>query len=354
MTVARRQRTGFTLIELLVVIAIIAILASLLLPAVQNARESARRAQCKNNLKQIGLALHEYEGSMQTFPIGATYAWTPSGNHSDPRLRGSSFLVAVLPWLDQDNAYDVLQTEAPGGIAGIMEPNNPNGVVLDNLYMEIYRCPSSTLPKAALVAPDQPLTLTTSNYIGIAGAAFRNGQINPDSEQPVCNGPNGGAILGFNGMLIENAAVRMADIQDGSSNTMVVAEQSSGDMNVVVQNGNQTQVVIQVNEKLLSSYGGSAWAGTTLPRPCMRGPSSDCHFSYNITTVRYNINLKRAAQPVAAETNGGNTPITSAHTGGANILFSDGGVRFLQENVSFDILMALADRHDRTVLKGGF
>jgi prepilin-type N-terminal cleavage/methylation domain-containing protein len=150
----RKRRRGFTLIELLVVIGIISALAALLLPAVQNARESARRVQCINNLKQMGLAMHEYHNSHGTFPIGATYAGedgvagiTRSGSQS----RGSSFFVALLPWMDQITTYRRLDFTARDGAGGInSNPRNPRA--LDRIFLETYSCPSSTLSRFTQVS----------------------------------------------------------------------------------------------------------------------------------------------------------------------------------------------------------
>ncbi|MFP6765826.1 MAG: DUF1559 domain-containing protein [Planctomycetaceae bacterium] len=352
-TSQKQSRPGFTLIELLVVIAIIAILMALLLPAVQNAREAARRTQCKNNLKQIGLALHEYHGTFNSFPIGALWAPTPDNHPVDPEVRGASFFVAILPWLEQRNLYDVLQHEASGGVAGVSHPDNPNGSALNGVYLPMYVCPSSSLDQ---VAVGQPFDLMTGDYIGISGAAFRNGQPSPDAE--VVNsggGPNDGSILAYSGLLIENATVAIKDIVDGSSNTMMVAEQSSVTVPVHQVSNGQSQIVLQDFPTLRSSYFGSIWGGTTLRRALRGGgPSDAAHYVYNITTVRFGINMNGASTANTVISGGGHTPIMSAHVGGANVAFADGGVRFLKETMAFDVLMNLADRRDRNVVGGAY
>jgi prepilin-type N-terminal cleavage/methylation domain-containing protein/prepilin-type processing-associated H-X9-DG protein len=352
---ATRRRTGFTLIELLVVIAIISVLASLLLPAVQNAREAARRTQCKNRIKQIGLALHEYHGTYNTFPIGAAYAPTPDGNDLVPAIRGSSFFVAILPWIDQGNAYKLLSHEAPGGIAAVAYTGNPNGVILDDLYVAVYWCPSASMSEYVPAAAGQPYNLMTTTYVGISGAAFRGTNVNPDAEVVGTCGINSQAILGRNGLLVENDSIGIRDISDGTTNTIMIAEQSLAEYPTVNVSSGQPVVEIVQDETIRSSYYGSAWAGTNHPAGLIAGgPTSSCHNVYNITTVRYGINLNGSA-PATGDTTvvsgGAHTPITSVHPGGANVLFADGGVRFLNENLDFGVLMAVSDRHDGTVLK---
>lgn len=353
---ATSRRRGFTLIELLVVIAIISVLASLLLPAVQNAREAARRTQCRNRLKQIGLALHEYHDSNGSFPIGAAYAPTPDGNDASPSVRGSSFFVSILPWIDQGNAYRRLIHEAPGGIAATDVTGNPNGAVLDDLYVAIYWCPSASLSEFSPVGSGQQHDLMTTTYVGISGAAFRGTAVNPDAEVVGTCGNNSQAILGRNGLLVENESHGIRDISDGSSNTLLVAEQSSARYPTIDVSSGLPVVELVTDESIRSSFRGSVWAGTNHPDGLtVGGPTNSCHHVFNVTTVRYGINLNGSA-PAAGDTSvvsgGANTPIMSAHPGGANALFADGGVRFLSENLDFSVLMAISDRHDGAVLKG--
>ena len=344
------------MIELLVVIAIISVLASLLLPAVQNAREAARRTQCKNRMKQIGLALHEYHDSNGTFPIGATYAPTPDGNDSNPAIRGSSFFVAILPWVDQGNAYQRLIHEAAGGIAATDYPGNPNGAILDDLHVAVYWCPSASMSEYVPATAGQLHNLMTTTYVGISGAAFQGTAVNPDAEVVGTCGVNSQAILGRNGLLIENDSFGIRDISDGTTNTLLIAEQSSAQYPAIDVSSGQPVVELVTDESIRSSYRGSAWAGTNHPTGLIvGGPTNSCHQVYNVTTVRYGVNLNGSA-PATGDTTvvsgGAHTPIMSAHPGGANVLFADGGVRFLNENLDFGVLMAVSDRHDGAVLKG--
>lgn len=362
-------RWGFTLIELLVVITIIATLAALLLPAVQNARESARRTACLNNLKQIALAVLEYESSHRAYPIGAS-----SGSHSasdaqiSAPLRGSSFFLSILPWLDQRNVYDRLSANASGGVMGIDNVGNPNGGTLNRVFVENYSCPSSILSRYSGVAGSQ---LMNPSYVGISGGAFRQGGVSPEVEAVGANcGPkvwccaatpgtpphnNCGALMSRGGILLLNQSATFDSVIDGTSSTLMVGEQSAADVRVVDLNGN---VQLISDESLFrSSFGVGAWNGTTLTRPYIPGaPEDDDHYVYNITTIRYGINasgVNDITSLVATGPGEGNKPITSVHSGIANVAFADGHVRSLSDTISLRVLMLLSDRADRGILRDG-
>ena len=154
----KRVKRGFTLIELLVVIAIIAILIALLLPAVQQAREAARRSQCKNNLKQIGTALHNYHETFRIFPPGViNSAWSGSGGGTTTGSNGLSWATMILPYADQAPLYKKFITTQHWLVG------NTNEVAE---ILTVFRCPSD-------VSPDQNASVTalmgTSNYPGVYG-----------------------------------------------------------------------------------------------------------------------------------------------------------------------------------------
>jgi len=226
--VQRDTRTGFTLIELLVVIAIIAILIGLLLPAVQKVREAAARTQCANNLKQAGLALHNYEGTYGSFPPGfisnTTGAWSGGANdaiaESGP---GWGFLALILPYAEQENLYRSINLNLP--IA------NAANSTARSTTVNIYRCPSDPGPARTSVwmAPANGGTpmpasagaitnMATTSYVGCLGGG------NP------ADAPAYTAIYEqqpFNGIFHRNQGVRIADISDGTSNTIGVGERMS-------------------------------------------------------------------------------------------------------------------------------
>ena len=192
------QTPGFTLIELLVVIAIIAILIALLLPAVQAAREAARRVQCLNNLKQIGLAMHNYIESRGSLPIGQ--GPEPNGSYF-----GWSALAMMLPSLEQSPLYNSINFDIPGGSA----PGTPQNVTAQNAKIGTFLCPSDV---DRLTSP-----AGHNNYVGNTGAG-------PDSNGAAPTGVICGSKMYLTGPWFESTVVRLQDITDGLSQTVAYSE----------------------------------------------------------------------------------------------------------------------------------
>jgi prepilin-type N-terminal cleavage/methylation domain-containing protein len=183
------KRRGFTLIELLVVIAIIAILIALLLPAVQQAREAARRTQCRNNLKQLGLALHNYHDNYQMFP--------PGNVSSSVGGWGASWYMRILPFVDQAPLYNRLTfSGAQHGWTGALPTStygpegDANGAALNGITLNFALCPSS--PMLALRDSGGGRNITNAQYMGISGATDGNGFTNPTNRNALCCGCCGG------------------------------------------------------------------------------------------------------------------------------------------------------------------
>jgi prepilin-type N-terminal cleavage/methylation domain-containing protein len=189
--VSRGGKQAFTLVELLVVIAIIGILVSLLLPAVQAAREAARRTQCLNNVTQLGLAVHSYEFHFESLPPGVTNDDGPI--RSEPQGKHVSWIVKILPYMEENPVFRMFDQSA-GAYAPVNAP-------VRRVHIEILQCPSDRLP-----------------YINDAGTVVRSGYAgcHHDSEAPI-DADN-------NGLLFLNSKIRFRDMDDGSSKTILLGE----------------------------------------------------------------------------------------------------------------------------------
>src|SRR3954471_2474608 len=194
------RHSGFTLVELLVVIAIIGVLVALLLPAVQVAREAARRSQCQNNVKQIGLALHNFHDTYIRFPPGGANDQPPFGTYPNgvPNIFGSSSFAYILPYLEQTAIAGQYKFSGASGHLDCptCSPPHANITLLNGVLIKIFLCPSSPLDKGSWWWKSQPNSpgriLPTSSYVGIAGAA--NGLIPGYNETRNFSSPNMGEI----------------------------------------------------------------------------------------------------------------------------------------------------------------
>jgi len=324
---SERGRAGFTLVELLVVIAIIGILIALLLPAVQAAREAARRSQCSNNLKQIGLALHNYHDTYRMLPIGVKC-------QNGLGTWGHSWWIGVFPFMEQTAAAEVWEntneTMAHIGLFGHTVAG------LNGLRVEGALCPSS--PLDPMIQPYGGW-VTAATYVGISGADTDPGRINNTnnccSYLPTCPG-----IVGAGGVLIPNDSVNFAKIQDGTSNVIMVAEISDWGYDPTANNARH-------------DIRGSAPHGMFTGTPGTGTPPSFSDSrTFNITTVRYPINTRDVTLDGICNNHGPNNPILSAHPGGAQVLFGDGSAHFLSETLNLVTLKRLAVRDDGEVVQG--
>jgi prepilin-type N-terminal cleavage/methylation domain-containing protein/prepilin-type processing-associated H-X9-DG protein len=330
-------RQGFTLVELLVVIAIIGILVSLLLPAVQAAREAGRRSQCQNNLKQIGIALHLHHDAYKKLPMGNKGG--AGGGY------GHSWRLFVLPYLEQSALYAQFdQTQSSWSNA--MAPSN-------NAVIPSFRCPSSPLPENAVSM--SPGGTTYSNvqrvsYVGISGATNQTFTGTSYTEKRQNNAANttgcctGGDISG-GGALVANQALGLNAMTDGTSNTLLVSEQSD--------------YLTQLDGARVDwDTGWHGWLiGTSQTGVAgSSGMNSYDNRTFGLVTIRYQINQKKGwpnggdCKQGVCPNFGSNVPLNSAHPGGVNALFCDGSVRYLASPLPLLTLAILATRDEGMVV----
>lgn len=326
----RVRGRGFTLVELLVVIAIIGILVALLLPAVQAAREAARRMQCSNNLKQIGLALHNYHDTHKTFPLGSfnlREAWPANG---------SNWRALILPFIEQQTVHDQLSFSASsqfmaGGAAGgdALRGNE----VLRELVIDVYACPSAGY-KPLSNSHNNPGVAQNIHYAGIQGAARPVPGVDPNVGTKDC----GHGWSCNNGMLAANECFTMGDCRDGTSNTLIVAEQSG-----LVTKGANCDSYYQGNRSA-NYYGG--WFGTRHPRPV--GDPNGCGdlWQAGTTCVRFPPNSQICQVGATRRQFRNNTVINSMHPSGIQGLLTDGSVHFISDSINFMDLKRLSCRLD--------
>jgi prepilin-type N-terminal cleavage/methylation domain-containing protein len=293
---------GFTLIELLVVIAIIAVLVALLLPAVQQAREAARRSQCKNNLKQIGLGLHNYHDTYTVFPPMAvpTQGNVPGGPNVNS-ITDLPWSYSILPNIDQAPLYNNIASAAAART--LPQPWSPNPVW--NVDVPVYRCPSDVLMQTRSESP------ALINYAACVGDLLNN---------------NAGQTSSPRGIFGRYAKMGTRDVLDGTSNTIMIGEKTLGGQggndpkgNVIVGVGTATPaacLAFLVNGQLQGGarnavqrdQGGRAWDGR--PYYCAMATAGNPDGNWDFATSQ------------------------SRHVGGVHALMGDGAVRFISDNIN--------------------
>jgi len=367
----RRERVGFTLIELLVVIAIIAILVALLLPAVQQAREAARRTQCKNNLKQIGLAFHNFEGSYGFLPTSLRPPSNVAGSTEQSRV---SVLTDLLPYLEQDNIYRSYNKA--------INWNQGTNVPLSQTRIPAFQCPSDpqsgvldTAPPGSngQYVPGMAATTAYSPIYGIAPGVFTQllGRNPPDlyrdaasvfaGENPPYTYVRGffpkNATISTSTGLQSVKGAQFRDVLDGLSNTLAIAE-SAGRPFVYVRgrklgggNALTDTDALSANTDRLNSGGWSRpasdiilFGGTTASNGVLGGTVAiNATNGHNLRGLNYSPTggIAQTILGLPVGIHGTGAPY-SFHTGGAQFALGDGSVRFISENVSFSLFIALA------------
>src|SRR5262245_3278058 len=274
------KRSAFTLIELLVVIAIIAILISLLLPAVQKVREAANRTKCLNNLKQIGLGLHNFHNNYERFPPGGARDIPPFGIPGVSGYQfGSSWLAYLFPYIEQTALASRYQFV---GASGRGEPW-ANANLVAGVIIPLYRCPSSPLP---VFGAAEALGEMGVDYAAIGGSNSWPGYTEP--RLVVSTGAPGccrGGITSGGGVMFANSRIRVLDITDGSSNTRLVSEQ--GDW-LTTTNGEK----VDWRPSMLGFITGVNRTDSPTSPTAYGGPTGNDNRTPNVVTMRYLINYK--------------------------------------------------------------
>jgi prepilin-type N-terminal cleavage/methylation domain-containing protein/prepilin-type processing-associated H-X9-DG protein len=312
------RRSAFTLIELLVVISIISVLIGLLLPAVQKVRESAANSQCKNNLKQLGLALQNHHAAVGYFPSS-----TRTNAASTVR---SSWTTFALPYLEGDNLFRLYDVNSNW--------DSPQNLQATSSQVKIFQCPSNPQPNQLDGNPQPPAVWTP--IVGVIDYAATT------SVTPQLAALYPGQIHADVGILVRNQIARITDVKDGASNTILLAE-SAGRPQVYragvpfgspptykVNGGGWARAASDFDLK------GSSYDGATLPGPC----AINCTNGLDFGTTYPN--------PIFGGNGTGET--YSFHSGGANVLFGDGSVRFLSANINIVTYAALVTRASREVI----
>lgn len=355
-----KKRSGFTLIELLVVIAIIAVLIALLLPAVQQAREAARRTQCKNNLKQLGLAFMNYESTYGRFPAGiylvcgtdnsapinnvgqGLKATTPNG---DTNIH--MWAEGLLPYLDQTNLYNTISFTTPMGF-GSATGGVPGPFSVGGGGTATYSTPqnfaalSSTI-LTAFICPSTPRSGGTLNYLDdwLSGSGMSMYIVGSPSDYVATETERGVGNSGSSNILEGDprtwTCTRIADVTDGLSNTSIIGEAAASDKvydngKMICNSGNSASPATSRGVQGGVSRQAGAWNDWTMGcsqfHPCVPG------------TVAYTAGVSYNARAGENDTNGqlvganNQEGLYSFHTGGANILMGDGTVRFLSNNTN--------------------
>lgn len=323
-TCCRGQR-GFTLTEMLVATTSAALLVALLLPALQQARESSRKAACKGNLRQIGLALLQYESSMGHFPVGAQSIGNPEV--WPVAMTGFSWWPSVMPYLGEQPIADGLTKE--GLHPGWTVLSTRNAVVVDDYSTSAFFCNSSNTGR---FYPVGAARVAMPSYAGVSGASSHDNFVESRITR-CCLGSDGEMSAG--GVLIANASVRIAEILDGASNTLLVGEMSA---QAIDKSGRPRRID--------SSFPYGWLAGTTAEGtpPAYATAYGTVPASYGVTTIRYRPNELTYELPGVGDHHGANNPLSSPHPGIVNVVRCDGSVIALSESVDLDALKEYATR----------
>ena len=312
-----RQNRGFTLVELLVVIAIIGILVGLLLPAVQAAREAARRMQCSNNMKQVALACHNYESAFRSLPAGGIISYTPAAlaNLSPTNFctigldrTQAPWTVLILPFLEESNLYQQFDfNKRFTGSSNI--PGDAPNAALFRRNMAKYQCPSD---------PNSQSTVNNSNYLGVQGGGPPTG-----IGAPPCASQLAQRVFFQNGVIYANSRTRIADITDGTTSVFLVGE---------------SRYMPTPNMRTDGFHAG--WASSL---------KADNAFAVPLTIAGAVLQInaqKECGIGIADCFNFVSRTFGSKHTGGCTFGLCDGSVQFVSQSIDITTYRQMAIRND--------
>lgn len=323
-----RNRPAFTLVELLVVIAIIGILIGMLLPAVQQVREAARRSQCANNLKQLVLACHNYESNNGQFPPGLNLPISSAGIFpgsdiaeyvGEPPKRGKfgSWYSWLLPFIEQNNLADVYDYTRRGEST----PNAGSDLTFPSAqYIPGFVCPSDFIDNLHVEFSGRFLAI--NSYLGSTGVkAWYTAGFDKDDQKDLREL--------FNGVFYYNSKVSFSSMTDGSSNTIAIGERYSFDPEY----------------EDFPNFRGWAWSGFSSVRDHLGGTLVEINYNFLPGTGGSNL------QPSFEETDRKFSSFSSAHPGGANFAFCDGSVRFVSAAETWNLNEVADQNNDYTTLQ---
>lgn len=329
-----RARRAFTLVELLVVIAIIGVLISLLLPAVQQAREAARRMQCSNNLKQIGLSLHNYESTFLKFPPGDCSV-PPTGGGEVPQASTNAF---ILPFLEQGNSYNTFDFNYQ------VNGNSANTQARIQVIAP-FQCPSEVVDGSPQLVANV-INAASANYMQCLGSHAE--------QRP-------GSATQYHGVFFRNSATRFADIVDGTSNTAFYSEIKKGPNHT-----SSLKVVAagKFDDFRVATRASGDWSGNDLlvhPAECENRSLSAWAYrglqyyrgllvaTYYTHTLTPNAKLRDCTDTTIYR---GHLAPRSYHPGGVEIAFADGSVKFMADTVDANLFRALGSMQGGEVASG--
>ena len=332
-------RRAFTLIELLVVIAIIAVLVAILLPAVQSAREAARRTQCKNNLKQMGVAMHNYESAYRSLPSGYLHKYEQVANPTAANHMGIAWGTLLLPFLDQANLHSDVDFNEPCFAAANRAARETT--------LKLYLCPTDNFSlESKYVVRDDTVTpieqYASSSYAAnwgpASGVADTPGDDTDDvnldaSPVPGTEPPNARQRAAL-GVFYRNSGTRVRDITDGLSNTLAVGERHNGP---ILDEGGNPLIDMGTGEHVNFE---NAWfsACRDLDEP------DDDHGHMVLFDTEYGPNKARG------DGTGADRGLAAPHVGLCQFLMTDGAVRALSETIDLKIYRAMSSRGSSDVV----